>query len=248
MHQSLVDQAVLTADAASQPVGIHALDVTYQHMKPILEKGRVALAHDSKCAVCQSSIDPSKSMALLCTSSHCHSVSHLDCLAQLFLDREGEPNAVVPTQGQCPTCQVDLKWADLVQHLSLRIRGDEEVAALFKEPKPRKKASSKSTSDDLVIDDETFDNDAMAEESEDEIDGLAFPMSSGFRDVEQLQPAQDQDEWRSVDGLGSTPSPKLDARTLQNLSMDTAMNTPKGTSSRKLVIEDSDWDEAEIIE
>lgn len=240
MDESMLQQKTTSEEDPLEPVGIHRIDPTYQHMKTTLEKSqKLLVAPNNSCAICRSTLDSAKEMALVCFNKGCNTIFHVGCLSSHFLKGEyGAQDAVVPTHGNCPSCKSDLNWTDLVKDLSLRIRGEKEVAALFKEPKRRKKNAKEEAKSVAVVDDEDMDEpDVLAEESDAEIDLDDILLQSDYEDIENIQATPSGgDEWKLVDELDEQATPGAVA------------SASSSAKKRKEVIEDSDWDEAEVIE
>jgi structure-specific endonuclease subunit SLX1 len=154
------------AQDPSVPIGIYALDVTHAPLKPQLEKSKTLLAKPQTCTLCSSATPASGASTLVCPSLSCSNVSHLTCLATHFVATEPKPTkdnphstpSLLPTTGTCPTCSTPLQWQTLVQELSLRMRGEKEVQALFKPPRTRKRKGDEQAAAGAV--------DEEAEESE----------------------------------------------------------------------------------
>ncbi|KEQ74900.1 hypothetical protein M436DRAFT_42777 [Aureobasidium namibiae CBS 147.97] len=218
MDESVLQRVSLEEDP-SNLIGIHKIDPTYLHMKLTLEKSRKLLsAPNTSCIICRSALESAQDMVLVCSNQECDSIFHVACLSTHFLRAEhGAQDAIVPTCGYCPSCKVSLNWADLVKDLSLRVRGEKEVTALFKEPKRRKRSAKESTKSAAVT------NHDEAEELDD-VDQIQATPSGG-------------DDWKLVDELDEQDTPGVVAST-----------SSSAVKTRKAVIEDSDWDEAEVIE
>ncbi|KAF2685348.1 hypothetical protein K458DRAFT_417411 [Lentithecium fluviatile CBS 122367] len=124
---------------------IQAVPVAYEDCKAHVEKARTMM-EDGKsrsCGVCRAKADSSSSLVLVCPLEHCRTVSHMSCLSGRFLAEECGRDSLIPVEGTCPGCHTPLKWSVLMKELSLRTRGQTEIAAMFK-PKRRKKADSTS--------------------------------------------------------------------------------------------------------
>lgn len=240
MDETVLQRASLEEDS-SNLIGIYKIDPTYQHMKETLEKSRkLLLAPNNSCLICRSSLEPAQDMTLICCNQDCDSVFHVACLSTHFLKGEhGAKDAIVPTSGHCPSCKVSLNWADLVKDLSLRVRGEKEVTALFKEPKRRKKnAKDSAKSADAVDHDEAEEPDVLADESDLEIDLDDVLLQSDYEDADRIQATPSgEDDWKLVDELDG-----------QNAPGGIVSTSSSAVKTRKAVIEDSDWDEAEVIE
>ncbi|KAI4731967.1 hypothetical protein E4T49_00239 [Aureobasidium sp. EXF-10728] len=240
-----MDESVLQKPASEDdpmnPVGIYRIDPTYQHMKTALEKSRNLLLDPStSCAICCAALDSTKEMALVCSNLECNTTFHISCLSTHFLEGEyGAQDAIVPTCGHCPSCKSSLNWTDLAKDLSLRLRGEKEITALFKEPKRRKKNVKESAKSAAVVDDEEVEEpDVLGAESDAEEDLDDVLLQSDYEDVDQIQATPSGgDEWKPVDELDGQNTPQAIAST-----------SSSAAKVRKAVIEDSDWDEAEVID
>lgn len=65
-----------------------------------------------KCLLCSGYLKDDEK--LRCTNINCDLVSHLCCLANLFLP----PGEYVPIHGNCPFCNTKLKWGDLIRKMN----------------------------------------------------------------------------------------------------------------------------------
>jgi structure-specific endonuclease subunit SLX1 len=179
----LDESAAKKAPAATDPTapdaevkGIHALNVTHAPLKPHIEKSQALLASSQNCILCSSPLPLSGASTLTCPSSSCTSKTHLTCLATHFLNTEKRKNpsnaapSILPTVGSCPTCHTPLQWRDLVQELSLRMRGSKELEALFKQPRPRNNSKNATAGAAAVEEEEDEDDDHEAGISEPELD------------------------------------------------------------------------------
>ena len=103
-------------------------------------------------------------------------VSYMKCLVDKFIREEGQ-RGVVPTTWSCPTCKVNLRWIDMVKELSLRTRGEKEIAKLMKKPREKKAKvpdTGRLLSSNLMVDTETNgdlddNDDDDAEDTDDEV-------------------------------------------------------------------------------
>ena len=138
-HPDLVKSG-FEKDETGHPVsiGVQSIDPTYGSMKAYVEKSQNLAqgAEQLTCSCCGSCVNPSKEMMLVCAETDCRAVSHVACLSKAFL-KATDGNEVIPIEGQCPTCKANIQWSELVKELTLRMRGQKEVARLLK-PKRRK--------------------------------------------------------------------------------------------------------------
>jgi len=143
--------------------GIHALELDYKSMTAYVQKLDNILSQNpaSHCAVCSNALDNAADAILVCPTTTCRMTSHLACLANHFLRLEPKAETILPVRGQCPQCQSQLQWSELVRELSLRTRGSELVQKMLK---PRTRKGKDAAVD--VYDDE---DDEDAEDEEDEL-------------------------------------------------------------------------------
>lgn len=66
----------------------------------------------TECLICSSYIKDVNSK-LTCLNLECELVSHITCLADLYL----VPGEYIPIGGQCPFCDTMLKWGDLIRKM-----------------------------------------------------------------------------------------------------------------------------------
>ena len=213
--------------------GVEGVDVGYSELKGHLEKSIFMLEDDEPimCSICAARIGPDKMVTLVCSQESCRTASHMTCLATRFLDEEGAGSSIMPTSGKCPKCKVALQWIDLIKEMSLRARGEKEVAQLMKRPKGRQ---SKAVSSHI-------EHDHTRNEDESDQEGGNF----GEIALQAGSVADDPlpDDWHyqedDENDLMSTTSAASDG-------MDSASSL---TAPRlEVVIEDSDWDEAEVLD
>lgn len=184
------------APDADTPKGIYALDVTHAPLKPQLEKSKTLLSTPQVCTLCSSAIPTSGASTLICPAPSCNNVSHLTCLATHFLATESKPTtsdksksttdtpSLLPTTGTCPTCSTPLHWQPLVQELSLRMRGEKEVQALFKPPRTRKRKGDEQAAAGAVEDEEAEESDLELQDEDAGEDGWHH-LSDSASEVEE---------------------------------------------------------------
>ena len=211
--------------------GIAAIDVTYETLKSRVEKGRRLAEQATKnCAVCLNELANPASTALMCPHSSCHAISHVACLAKHF--RENKTTGfIMPLKGNCSSCQRELWWVDLVRELSLRARGAREMERLFKAQR--------------VLKPQVVEDRPRIEEKSLMVNKCHISESSGEGDmvwVENIDEDQVPDDWLE----------QLDddcASTVSGLSSISEASTRTEQSNRlRSLVEDSDWESAEILE
>ncbi|MDI1485756.1 MAG: Slx4p interacting protein [Ramalina farinacea] len=215
--------------SASGAGGVDGLDVSYASVRAHLEKSIFMLAEDEPiaCAVCSNDLGQGKRTALVCPDARCRTASHMSCLADKFLAETGTGDLMVPASGHCPACNAETQWVDLVREMSLRAKGQREVAILMKKPKRLKAPAS--------------------------VEGSAPPQAAlgdpDLSDDDALEPEDEMldDDWHSRD-VDQSDTVSM-ASEVSNLSGDDA-HSRKHTNaqSMKTVIEDSDWDDAQVLD
>jgi structure-specific endonuclease subunit SLX1 len=153
--------------------GVEGVDTTYTALRPMLEKGQFVFDPDEQldCDVCKSPLALDQDLIAICPHGACRSISHVECLAKLFLaDGEDQADAVVPISGNCPSCAKRVQWVTLMKELSLRIRGAKEVRKILKK-KPGAKVDISEDEDEDGFDDEAdaMTADDTADESLDDV-------------------------------------------------------------------------------
>lgn len=222
MDESSKNAAVESQAAAANTAGIHALDVGYSQMKSQLEKSQAVFEADAttRCAICREAVPSNGAASLVCTNKSCSAVTHMQCLSKSWL-KDGE-DSLVPTHGTCPGCQSELQWVDLVKDLSLRMRGEKEITAVFKPKRSKKAAVGTAVAPDL-------------DESEEDDDPMDMVLQ------------EEDDEWQKLE---ESSDDELDIAKVRNNSGNgsAVFNRPSATTQYSdRVIEDSDWDEAEVL-
>lgn len=227
--------------------GLKSLDVAYKGLKNHVEKSLFLLAEteDTRCAVCTELLNQNTAMVVVCPGDDCRAASHVSCLSSRFLALHKHTDAVIPTEGSCPACKATVRWVDLVRELSLRTRGAKEIERLMK--KPRGQKSKLPTDDQDVSVAATNRNDDVEEE-----DHLRAPEEDAALGMTTSGVPRDEfsdDGWQyrvdEDDDVLSTMS------TSSNISReflaDSICGSPVNSARSEIVIEESDWDYAEIL-
>jgi structure-specific endonuclease subunit SLX1 len=209
-----------------KPNPIERLDFGYLGMKPYLEKSKEKIVPGANitCAVCKVRIEVENSLTLVCPHHGCNATSHLQCLSAEFVRQENgnatNEDSVVPLEGSCPSCNTPTNWRTLVQELSLRTRGQKEVEKLSK--KPRKKKG-------------------------DAVEAVGFvPMTDGL-----LQEAMDL-ESDADESDDEQRFRKFEEEAIKTASQDLATETSTSDQRQKgspiPYVNDSDWDDVEVLD
>jgi len=219
--------AAESADEAALK-GIRAIDVTYAPLKDHLAKSRALLSESSHatCNLCPKALPSTGASLLTCPNPECDATAHITCLSAHFLS-SAPAETLIPTTGHCPSCKSPLEWQDLVKELSLRMRGEKEIEALFKPPRTRKTKAKAAESE--ASEDELLPENPLPGDDEDEDEWHRLPDTS---DVEM-----EEDERAVVRSDLSPPVRKRKANA----------SARAGAARSESVIEDSDWEGAEVI-
>ncbi|KAH8591421.1 hypothetical protein B0O99DRAFT_519520 [Bisporella sp. PMI_857] len=217
--------------------GIGALNVDYATQKEYVVKGKeiIDFEREGSCTICTTRLEHDEGIYAICPTDGCESVTHLTCLSKHFL--ENDPLAVVPIEGNCPSCNSKLKWIDVVKELTLRIRGQKEVEKLLKPKRIRKGNVIPSQAI-------TESEDSLDELSEEEFMELA---EKYFEEKPSISGEDMGDDWRT-----RYDSDDLDAASIISAASKLSkekIKPGKGGKSivLKTVVEDSDWDDAVSI-
>lgn len=214
------------------------MDVDYTDLKPHIEKAKdiTEFEREGACAICHINLEPAGGLYVICPSAGCESVTHITCLSKHFL--KGDAEAVVPIMGSCPSCKAELRWVDVVKELSLRSRGQKEVQKLLRVKKSRN-GKSATASEAIVHSDTESDLDAVLSDEE----------LGEIKQLQELNPAKSRggmgDSWHVIED-----SEDSDTGSITSISSQRTMVTPIRASKTVLrtVIEDSDWDDAEVLD
>ncbi len=218
--------------------GIERVTVDYSNEKPHVEKGKdiVDFEREGSCSICHSDLEHDAGIYTICPNPTCESVTHLTCLSQHFL--KDDADALVPVEGQCPSCKAGLRWIDVVKELSLRIRGQKEVEKLLKGKRVRKgKAITASQATEIEDEEDTDEDDEN--EVEEEIEMLresnlgktVTTMGDSWHEID----ASDDSDTNSIISNSSKAKAATSYTSIQAIGLGT-------------VIEDSDWDDTEILD
>lgn len=91
-----------------------------------------------ECLICSGYLKDDEKLS--CTNPNCDLVAHLCCLADIFLS----PGEYVPISGNCPLCDVKLKWGNLIR----KMKGYNQV--ITDDDEGDKKIDDEMDDDDVV--------------------------------------------------------------------------------------------------
>lgn len=221
------------ADAAGS---INELQVDYTKLEVYLEKSIFLLgdADGLQCQICNVAIVPHIQQIVVCPHASCRGTSHLLCLSSKFLESKDDSDFPIPTQGACPLCKEIVTWPLMMQELTVRNRAEREARLILrrKEKREHKKAVKSTTEKD-------GDKGAQGRMSSVE------PTFNDPSDRAQDTMCQlDQDDIKLDDNwYGET-----DIESESETAGREKNRSPRASSRLEIVIEDSEWDDAELIE
>ena len=216
---------------------IQALSVDCTPLGEYLDKSMFMLddAQDLHCALCKAPLAPDIQQVVVCPRPLCRGATHLLCLSTKFLEDSGQTDSLVPTEGACPTCKEIVLWAVMMRELTLRNRADKEVRKILRkrERRQRKDAAESSTKQSTKI-----------------VTGSA-PVPT--TDISSTSPSKSTH--RPSYAL-ENDDPQLDDEWLEAVALESDTEfgrgqkgqSPQPSSRLEMVIEDSEWDDAEIVE
>lgn len=210
--------------------GIAALTVDYADQKSYVEKGKeiVDFEREGSCALCMSSLEHDAGIYTICPNPGCESVTHITCLSKHFL--AGDEEALVPIKGNCPSCKTELRWNDVVKELSLRMRGQKEVEKLLKAKRVRK--TKAGTASQAIAESSAEDDDEEDEAVEDFIPGPKGMVA--------------RDDWHIIDDSEGSEAESIASNA--SLAKTTLSHHANKSGGLGTVIEDSDWDDVEVLD
>lgn len=239
------DTSQLT-DTSAHLRKLKELNIGYSSLKEYVEKCEFLLAEGESinCGVCRDRLDFENEMAVVCSQGPCRCASHMLCLSTRFLTEE-KSSKMVPTGGTCPTCKSKLNWVTLMKEVSLRTRGKNEIQKLKKTRRKNRAAGSEdrqygeSDTDTVDQDDidemedgNPFDLPDLPEEDEDDV----IEKTSNHKHSKHGQSFDD--DWMLSLSDGSDYHPKA--------KKNSGFKEPEWKA--EVVIDDTDWEDAEIIE
>ena len=232
--------------------GVEGLDVGYSELKDHIEKSSSCLAeHEAfKCAICAKEMGSKSMTALMCNQEACRTVTHLTCLATRFVEDEGANAAVTPVSGKCPGCKEELLWIDLVKELTLRLRGEGKVVQTMRKPRePSIRVPKPKVPRVRVTDAAVSQLEAYAVPKEDVTDSDELLMEAEMRALDASDESLPDDWHYQVDDEDEIMT-AMSSHVTHSDGVEVAKPTKGSSTSSKLpaVIEDSDWDDADLLD
>ncbi len=224
--------------------GIEGIDVSYIRIKAHIEKSIVLLGEEGSkcCAVCSVLLKPQSSTVVTCPTEGCRAMSHIACLAAKNSPSRPSAEVILPMEIRCTGCHQVHAWVDLVREWSIRMRGEKDLVQILKVPRARKLKIAKSpmpsgepsavsegcgrTGGSQMLESLATAGGIPPTDTEDE------PLPDDWQEL-----AEDSDE-QSVTGADTGLSSHYDSPT----------RIRKRRQQLPAVIEDSEWDSAEILD
>jgi len=210
---------------------VRHVDPSYAPLKDFLEKSRTVLdpSEGHECSVCRETLDIEQDLIAICSKGKCLSTSHITCLSDLFLKETGQEESLLPSGGKCPECKSRLDWPTLMKEATLRLRGQKQIGDILKKGRKKRRVTTvaeiAAELDDNANDELDDEDDKLTAANIAEVDG-------------DLIEEEDEDDATSVTSAGSRKS-----------YASSLASARRSTSRRpERVIEDSEWDEVEILE
>ena len=222
--------------------GVEGIDASYNSLQGHLEKSIFLLGGDEAvvCSVCSQHVGLHNAATLVCPQADCKTASHVVCLAARFLEEDDTGNSVLPTSGKCPKCSADLQWIDLVKEMTFRARGEKEVAQLMR---TRKKNEDETSTESKETQNRFGAEDVNGHESNEALVGKGLSAGSvtdeSIADDWQYQEGDDEDTM-SVSSTASAFS--------ERVGVANPSKKPSATPRFEIVIEDSEGDDADVID
>ncbi|KAL8825629.1 MAG: hypothetical protein Q9191_004294 [Dirinaria sp. TL-2023a] len=222
---------------------VELLDVGYRGLRPWIRTSLELIETGSNyCSVCSQRIVGRGDTMLVCPQADCSATTHVACLARKFLGGQ-DGNRVIPISGPCPRCTAKLQWVDLIKELSLRARGNKEMTILLKERRVRKakaKRLDRDLSSDILAENTDDAGDEEPEEGLDTAIVRAGSVGNGSLDGDLPYFAEPGDDMMSVTSA--------DSGMLSGIESVNATERKSALSRLEVVIEDSEWDDAEALD
>ena len=210
--------------------GIEGLDITYASLRNVLEKSQFLIADGETldCTVCRNPLSLTGDLIVTCPGDDCNALSHVSCLSKHFLSGINT-SMVIPDKGHCPSCHTQLQWQDLMTEMTLRLRAPKEV---------KKVLSKKSKGSNISVPMSAAEE--AQEEEEEDAESDAMESGPTAAEIAQLGDERDGDEYDDNASVASTVS-EITPKKIQSKQPPRKRRLPS-------VVEESDWEGAEIIE
>ncbi|KAL8803847.1 MAG: hypothetical protein Q9223_006043 [Gallowayella weberi] len=220
------------------------IDVTYSTFRPHIAKNIARLTElpITSCSICADSLDLRQSVFLTCPSEGCLATSHMSCLAQKWAPGHQADRSILPMSGSCSQCGKEHQWVELVKELSIRGRGEKHLARLIGEPQVRKPKASKARSGDA----------SPVGGADFHVDKLQVLLEDGMRGVDLLMGDPEDnplpDDWQEQVEDDDDNISVTSTESRMSSRQGSPANPKKQRKKLEVVIEDSEWDSAEVLD
>lgn len=218
---------------------IAALNVDYEKEKEHVKKAKdiVDFEREGACSVCQKGLEDGAGFYTICPKPGCETVTHVTCLSKHFL--KDDEDSLIPINGTCPSCKTELRWIDVVKELSLRMRGQKEVMDLLKSKRIQKRKPTASQS--VIESDGDEDDEIVKEDIYEEIKRLQELHST-------ISKTDIGDRWYTIDNSEDSDANSVASTASQSKKAVSGSGKTGKTGTLATVIEDSDWDDALVLD
>lgn len=216
---------------------VNQLQVDYTKLESFLEKSMFLLddAEDLQCQVCAASIIPDAQQIVVCPQTNCRGTNHLLCLSAKFLQSSEDTDCLVPTQGSCPACKTVVSWPLMMQELTVRNRAEKEARGILRRKEKRDRKDAARLPAGVKNKNETAQG--RLSSAEPTFDDPSRRVLNAMDQLDQDDPQLD-DNWFG----------EIDLESESEAGDREQSRTPPAPSRLETVIEDSEWDDAELIE
>ncbi|KAL8760472.1 MAG: hypothetical protein Q9184_003352 [Pyrenodesmia sp. 2 TL-2023] len=230
--------------ASSGAGGIESIDVSYTRFKAHIEKSMLLRDEEGtkSCTVCSIHLSPQSSTVVTCPSEGCRAMSHLACLAEENSRNRPLAEVILPMEIRCTECHGVHAWVDLMREWSIRMRGEKDLAQLMKVQQVRKPKIAKSSMP-------SADPGAVSEGGGPMGGGQTLESVGTATDILSTDAEDDPlpDDWQELAEDSDDQS-----MTWTDTGLSSHYSSPIRTKKQRrrlpAVIEDSEWDSAEVLD
>jgi structure-specific endonuclease subunit SLX1 len=199
----------------------------------------VQFEREGRCTLCKGDLEHDAGIYAVCPNTECDSVTHLTCLGNYLLE---DADSVVPINGNCPSCKTELRWVDVVKEVTLRLRGQKEVEKLLKVKRARKGITASQAAVETFDDDDELSEEEVLRDIEEDLEMLSKFDPRGTR-------ADIDETWQDIDDSDDSDTRSFTSTATSRAAK--AKGTVTGSSKAgtlRTVIEDSDWEDAILVD
>lgn len=224
--------------------GIEGIDLSYTRIEAHIKKSIFLLEAEGtkSCTVCSVHLNPQSSTLVTCPSEGCRAMSHIACLAEENSPSRPFAEVILPMEIRCTECHQVHAWIDLVREWSIRMRGEKDLAQILRVRRVRKPKIAKSS---MPSGDPSAVSEGRGPTGESQIlESLATAANILSTDTED-EPLPD--DWQEL-----VEDCDEQSMTGANTGLSSHYGSPTRTKKQRqqlpAVIEDSEWDSAEVLD